>query len=156
MLADPNISGQGGNGGGYTEGVRVYNSLGFTIPKNTRTALTFDSEIYDTDGIHSIVSNTGRLTIQTAGKYLFGGCIGWNNISGGIRQVEIRINGTNVIAVSGQISVTADYVSQLVNTIWDCAIGDYAELTVFHTYTNALDINHIAYNSPVLWCARIG
>ena len=54
---------------GYTEGARVYNTGNLTITNATETALTYNSEHFDTDTIHDTGSNTSRLTCKTAGKY---------------------------------------------------------------------------------------
>lgn len=53
---------------------KVHNSAVQSIPNAVATNLTFDTEIYDTDAFHSIVSNTDRYTIPSgkAGKYRMG------------------------------------------------------------------------------------
>ena len=51
-------------------GARVHNSANISVSDSTWTSMTFDSERYDTDSIHSTASNTSRLTCVTAGKYL--------------------------------------------------------------------------------------
>lgn len=50
-------------GGGSYRGAAAYNTAAQSIPASTNTVLTFDSEIYDTDSIHSTSSNTGRMTV---------------------------------------------------------------------------------------------
>lgn len=87
---------------------RVYNSVGITIGSATTwTTLTFDSEGaaggYDTDGAHSTVTNTGRLTVPTggAGIYLIGANLSEDTsvYSVGHRsQFRILLNGVTVIA----------------------------------------------------------
>lgn len=46
-------------------GCRVYKSSGQTVGAGNTDAITFDSEIFDTDGLHSTSSNTSRITIPT-------------------------------------------------------------------------------------------
>src|SRR4051794_16526480 len=48
----------------------VYNDAAQSIPDGALTALTFNTEHFDTDSIHSTSSNTSRLTCQTAGIYV--------------------------------------------------------------------------------------
>lgn len=48
--------------------VRVYNSASIN-PYTSGNAITWNSESYDTDGMHSTSTNTGRITIQTDGIY---------------------------------------------------------------------------------------
>jgi hypothetical protein len=52
-------------------GAHVYNnSSTTTLNHGTETAITFDSEIYDTGTYHDTSSNTERLTTAVAGLYL--------------------------------------------------------------------------------------
>ena len=51
-------------------GARVYNDANISIPDNTETAVTFNTEEWDTDTIHDPSTNPERLTAKTAGKYL--------------------------------------------------------------------------------------
>ena len=55
--------------------------------------------------MHSTVSNTGRITATTAGKYLIGGHIEFAANATGLRELYIRLNGTtinvNAIAAAG-------------------------------------------------------
>lgn len=48
----------------------AYRSTNQSLANDTNTIITLDSERYDTDGMHSTVTNTERLTFQTAGLYL--------------------------------------------------------------------------------------
>ena len=54
------------------DSVRVTNSLAISISNNTITLLTFDTEDYDTNSMHSTATNPGRLTCKTAGKFHIG------------------------------------------------------------------------------------
>lgn len=48
---------------------RVYKSAHQSINSGTPTAITFDSEVLDTDTLHDTVTNNSRLTASIAGKY---------------------------------------------------------------------------------------
>ena len=73
-------------------GARAFNSGALTIATGVNTALTFDSERYDTDAIHDLVVNPGRLTCKTAGKYAFWGYVDWvANAGGSYRQAFIQL-----------------------------------------------------------------
>lgn len=50
-------------GGGFQGGCLAYMSAGQSILNATPTKLLWDTEVYDTAGIHSIVSNTGDFVI---------------------------------------------------------------------------------------------
>jgi hypothetical protein len=49
---------------------RVFNNANLPVVNNTNTALTFNSERYDTDSMHSTSSATERITFNTAGLYI--------------------------------------------------------------------------------------
>jgi hypothetical protein len=51
-------------------GARVYHNETQTVPNNSETYPSFNSERWDTDTIHDTVTNNERLTCKTAGKYL--------------------------------------------------------------------------------------
>jgi len=51
--------------GGAFRGAYVYQSAGQVIPSITSTAIAFDTELYDTDGIHDNITNNSRLTVPS-------------------------------------------------------------------------------------------
>ena len=120
-------------------GCRLFKSTGQTIADSTNTALTFDSETYDTNTYHDNSTNTSRITIPSgkAGYYLFvcKWSIGEN--ATGYRQVELRKNGSAVDRTSirgtssGQNFVT-------LSTVQSSAISDYFEFFVFQTSADNL------------------
>lgn len=130
---------------------RVFNSAVIGVANTTVVALTFDSERYDSDALHSTSSNTGRLTAPIAGKYHIGTSVAWSSAAGGMRLVSIRINGTTEIAtqfsLAGLQSVSADY---------ELAAGDYAEVIVYQDAGGPIDIDVQANRSPEFWMHRIG
>ena len=72
----------------YNVGARVYNSTDFTHNSTGNwVAVTFDTERFDTDTIHSTSTNTSRLTINTGGKYLIGGAVTFTANATGQRQL---------------------------------------------------------------------
>jgi hypothetical protein len=130
-------------------GVRVYNSSDISIGTTSDTALTFNSERWDTDNIHDTVSNTGRLTCKTAGKYMIVGGIDFALNSSGIRQIFIRLNGTTDIGRGGDASTSANtnYRKQ-VTSIYELSVDDYVELIVYQNSGGDLDILSVGNRSP--------
>lgn len=47
----------------------VYDGTGITMTNATATLVTWNSEVYDNDTMHSTSSNTSRVTFTTAGLY---------------------------------------------------------------------------------------
>ena len=123
-------------------GCRVYHSVGYTIPKDVATVHPFDSERYDTDGMHSNVTNNSRITFTTAGKYSLIAVINFagaaNNV--GDRTIRFRKNGTDTIAI---VSVPAlgglnfDHEIHLA-TVDEFAANDYVEVLL--TQGEAFDL----------------
>ena len=108
---------------------RVHNSAAITISNNTLTVLTFDSERYDTDTIHSTSSNTSRLTAKTAGKYIITGNVRWDDNGTGRRLLSILVNGSTTIA-RGETAILSAETSQNISTHYDLAVDDFVELEV--------------------------
>ena len=139
---------------GYTEGARVYNNAHLSINHAAYTALTFNSEVYDTDGIHDTGSNPGRLTCQTAGKYLIVVTIKFATDAQGYRWVYCPLNGVGGIA---QTTTLATGEGEKLNgtVIYDLVVGDYVTVYVHHTAGNALNVEYEANFSPYFMMQRI-
>lgn len=115
---------------------RVTNTAAQTIVNNTRTALTFDTETVDVGGMHSTSSNTSRLTVPSGGQglYVIGGACEFVANATGIRDIELRINGSVYFAGS-QIASAGASATTLMNVtgVYPLVDGDYVELTVVQT-----------------------
>jgi hypothetical protein len=134
-------------------GARAYNSANISIPDTTVTALTFDSERWDTDSIHSTSSNTGRLTCTIAGKYLIIANIRFATNSTGTRAVNLRLNGSNIAGVTQAGATGSNICLMHVSTIYDLAVGDYVEVTVQQTSGGNLNVEASSPISPefMMW-----
>jgi hypothetical protein len=141
--------------GGWDKAVRAYNSADISIANATLTALTFDSERYDTDSMHSTVSNTGRITFTTAGVYnlTFNGVFASN--ATGYRVASFRLNGTTYIGYFSQMAVSGDSTYLNVTTQYKFAAGDYIEVVVYQTSGGALNIQVAANYSPEVSAAKV-
>ena len=113
-------------------GCSLFNSATQSIPTSTNTLLTFDSERADSDGFHSIATNTGRITIPTgkAGKYLFGFMIDTSNVTTGTNGINVYKNGT-YIDISGRVVPANIQPVSSGNFILDLAVADYIELKMY-------------------------
>lgn len=109
-------------------------SVAQAISTNTLTLLTADTEFYDTDAMHSTVSNTSRITCNTPGRYSVEACVNWQAINlddiplllnflvdgatgFNVSQIEALHSGSFTTAVSGVRSITL-------------AVGQYVEVRV--------------------------
>lgn len=123
-------------------GCAVYKSADQSISHNVSTAVTFDSEYFDTDAFHSTSSNTSRITIPSgkAGKYLITWVLGMQG-SGGIIELRMNKNGSLWDYICNQTN------SSLLNPrfsgalIMNLAVGDYLELFVYQSSGSAINCN---------------
>ena len=123
--------------GGSLVGCRVTNSAGVSIANATVTALTFNTETYDTDAFHSTSTNTDRITIPTgkAGYYLINYQINYGASATGFRNCGIRINGgTGIDAVAYIKGFSEEENSLPQTTVYYLNDADYVTL---HTYQNS-------------------
>jgi len=138
-----------GGGVGLDIGARVYNNADISIPNSVDTALTFNSERWDTDGLHSTVTNTSRLTCTRAGKYIITGCIEFAANATGSRGAFIMLNGTTEINRANAVVSSASYPTRLIPTcIYNLAVGNYVELYVAQLSGGALNVVYTAQRSP--------
>jgi len=123
-------------------GCSLYDSNATTSISNaTNTAITFNSENFDTDGFHSTVTNTSRITIPSgkAGKYLVVGQIFIQNGGSGTRRLDVFKNGTTFARTQNFPDASEQGYVNLSVTM-DLAVGDYIELYVFQNNGSSLNI----------------
>lgn len=106
------------------------------------TTLTLDSEMIDTDGMHSTVTNTSRITFQTAGYYRIWGATTWTTNATGQRGGLIKANGTTVVELTyTMIAASPTFFTSvpLTQTITSFDVGDYIELQGYQASGGALN-----------------
>ena len=132
--------------------VRVTKSGNQSINSATATAVTWDTEDYDTDTLHDTSSNTSRLTAAIAGKYIVFGVAQWASDAGGglTKMVGFYFykNGSllnlgnfipNGTGVNGTICTGAIVVS--------LAASDYMEMFAYQESGGALNFLGGSVNS---------
>jgi hypothetical protein len=136
---------------------RVTNSANISLTNNTVTALTFDTERWDTGNFHSTSSNTSRFTAPTAGLYEIGGCVRFAANATGQRNIRIRLNGTSDLAFVNIPTSSATAVTILtVSTLYQLSATDYVELVALQNSGGALNAELSADYSPEFWIVRLG
>lgn len=109
-------------------GVAAYNSADLTISTSGEGNMTMDSNLFDTDGFHSISSNTQRFTVPTGlgGKYLVGVHARVN--SNADLYVIGRKNGSTIVVFSAQqFNSTNAFGIASDSALVDLSAGDYIE-----------------------------
>ena len=131
---NPVVSATGGGGGGSYVGCKAYNDGQQVISSATVTAVTFNSESWDTDGIHSTSSNTSRFTVPTGldGRWRFRWHMHVQSSSGTIVGFMRKNGGDDSTALIGSgAKVTGNTLSGITFTgegLEDLDAGDYVEL----------------------------
>lgn len=135
----------------------VSNSTAIAIANNTITAVTYDTEAFDTDGFHSTLSDTSRLTAPYTGYYLVGTNLLWTAAAGGRRYVRLRLNGSTIVA-GIEIGSAADATgvpTQAVSHVLAMNANDYIETVVLQGSGGDLNIN-VAVFTPRMWIVKVG
>jgi hypothetical protein len=135
----------------------VYNDANIDPTPATWVTLTFNSERFDTDAMHSVLANTSRLTVPTGGGGLY--IIGANvRFATGIDAnadspcgVRLLLNGATVIGETFVVSYRATtYDLHLqVDALYALVATDYVEVQAF-TEQN-IDVVAAAAYSPEFW-----
>ena len=139
-----------------TPSARVYNNAAISINNDTATALTFNSERWDTDEIHSTVTDTGRLTCKTAGIYTLNGHVAFAGNSTGNRYILIQLNGSTNLAIHRHAPGTSGESRMSISTVYSLAVNDYVELLVWQNSGGALNVVTAPNYSPEFGMTYLG
>ena len=142
--------------------VQCTNSTGIVLPTSgTYTLLTWDTETFDTDGMHSTSSNTSRLTATTAGYYKVTFIVAFPANTTGQRTLMLRKNaagssggGTLILPYIMGSGIAQTWTFQWNGTI-PLAAGDYLEgfAVQFSGATMTLPANSYSMFEAV-WCGQ--
>jgi hypothetical protein len=138
--------------------VRAYNSAAITVPSATPTILTFDSERRDDGGLHSMASNTSRLTAPVAGWYSIFATLTFQFNATGFRAANIKLNGTTII--SGlefpAISTSTEGTLLAPATLYYLNANDYVEISCYQDSGVSLNVSVLANYSPEFGMIKVG
>lgn len=126
---------------------QVTRSATLSVSDNVESAVvTFDTEDFDTDTIHSLVSNTSRLTVPIGGKWMVIANVAWATMStsAGRSSVYIYKNGVKIGPGYAQDNIR-NAVSQTEPTnnlqiVLSLAANDYIEMTVYQNSGAAVNM----------------
>lgn len=129
-------------GGGSAIAVRVTSS-GTLVPSATATALSWVTEVYDTNNMFDPTAPT-RLTVQKAGRYRIYGTICYDISTAGERAIAFRLNGNNATYAGGERGVEdglgAATTCVSASTTVLLAAGDYVECIAYQVSTGSLAV----------------
>jgi hypothetical protein len=113
-------------------GCSVYKSGTQSLANDTVVVVTWDSEYYDTDAIHSTASNTSRFTVPTGlgGKWQIICSLSFAAATAGsYRSLRLRKNGTDINFFDGAPAGSTSQTSISYSNILDLVATDYIEVT---------------------------
>jgi hypothetical protein len=115
-------------------GCRLTKSADQAIGSNALTAISFNTETFDTDGFHDNATNNTRITIPTgkSGKYSVIARFSWDTTTTTYKYWRIRKNQTNILNFGVADGTALEYVQ--IADILDLTAGDYIE---FECYQNS-------------------
>jgi hypothetical protein len=134
-------------------GVSVYKSGDQTISNATDTAITFDSEFFDTDALHSTSTNTSRLTVPTGkgGKYLICGTVGFAPNATGSRGIRVYKNGSVISYATVLQTVTVASNGSFVpfSIVTQLSAADYIEIFAYQSSGISLSVTGTSSQTSV-------
>lgn len=105
------------------------------------TAITFDTEDWDTDGGHSTSVNTSRYTAQTAGKFQ-GHCqLEFQSSATGARLAGFRVNGGSIYWTAEIPAVNGNTTIVMSTGFLSLAVNDYVEVVGLQNSGGTLTVN---------------
>lgn len=124
--------------------VRVTRTAGQSIPNSTTTAMVWDVETWDTDAMHSTVSNTSRLTCAVAGRYRVSATSTVVANATGVRGLTLWKNGAFYSYVRAA-NAGADIPNLVLTDLVSLVVGDYVEIAAFQNSGGALTFGTDGY-----------
>lgn len=135
---------------------RVYNDAAISVADGgSGTALTFNTERTDSEGMHSTSSDSGRITAAVKGMYIIGGSVAFASNATGNRHLAIMLNGTTLIAVQGQTPEASARTNVSVVTMYPLEATHYVELVAYQNSGGALNVDVLSAYSPEFWAVRL-
>jgi len=139
-------------GDSFQAGCKVYRTSAQSIPNIITTAVAWDSEDWDPNGMHTGSGST--VTPGVAGKYLVTANFEWAANSLGYRYAQLKQSST-VVAVERESPLVTAVTNMTLTTIMDLSASDTVELDVFQNSGGALNIGGTTKDQASLTLQRI-
>lgn len=143
----------------------VTNSAPLSLANATWTLITWDTETFDPSGLHSTVTNKGRINVPVTGKYFAVFQVAFNASGAGDRFVSIEKNGNGVESGAGatrlgvmQPGAPSATFQGFFPLIWfgSLTAGDYIEAFAYQSSGGALNFAHGALWEPYFALIYVG
>lgn len=141
-----------------TPAVKASKTAAQSLTSGAQTIVAFPLEIFDTHGMHDLVTNNSRLTCVVPGLYSFGSSVEFAVNATGLRVLEIIlfVPGSSVQAT--QTTVGGAVLNQWVTVsgIVRLDVGNYLEAYATQFSGGALNISPGSGTPNVFWAYRVG
>lgn len=130
-----------------------------SIPNTTSTPVAIDVEDVDTDGGHSISTNTSRYTPATAGRFQLSGGISYAANATGARIAELWKNGAPINGSSAIYTWLAGITTRCPTrtmTAYANGASDYFELYAYQSSGGALSTSIIPSEQSTFSVRMVG
>ena len=129
---------------GEAIGVKAYNSAVQSISDSTNTALTFNTEEWDTDGYHSTSSNTSRFTVPAGlgGEYVINASTYANFTVSSYCYLSLHIDGSGTAQYRSEKGTAASPAMMFLSQRLHLDAGQYVEVYLVHTNGSAQNVGH--------------
>lgn len=131
--------------------VSVSRSTTQTIPLNTATFISFDTSLYDVEGIWGSTGAPTLFTIRTAGIYLLTCRAIWQLDASSFRKMTINKNGVAIVLDQQSAGGDGDVTSRISEPA-SLSAGDVLAVFVQHNIASAgtLTISSAAFTATLL------
>jgi hypothetical protein len=147
-------------GSSSAKAVGLYKSGSQSTSNATFTAITFDSEDYDTSSFHSTSSNTSRVTIPTGlgGYYQINSGARWSDNTTGVRVVAIYKNGSLWARYTSTAGIGTGSINLFMPIIMNLAAADYIEVFAYQNSGGSLNVtgNDVEVRATTFTVAYLG
>ena len=117
-------------------GASVYQSSAHSVSASTWTTVQMDAEYFDDESYHDNATNNTRLTVPSAGLYLFGG--GARVVNTTARSItRLTVNGTAIAPQAENHG--SGYLGDVVVALQMLSASDYVEVQMYHNSSGARD-----------------
>lgn len=145
----------GGGGSGTISGAKVFRSTTQSIPNTTVTAISFDTELYDTDNYWTVGSPT-IFTIPATGTYLISACIAFTAGSAVQGSLLMEVNGAATSARNSHNMMTGgNQTFYNVSTIISATAGDTVTVNAFQATGGNLNTDSVSGSVPIMAIERL-
>ena len=135
---------------------RIWNNAAQGFNPSSANPVSFNVNRWDTDNMHSTVTNPSRITINTPGKYACGGEVSFASTITGYRLLWIQHNGSTIIVNDWRdAAITGVQTRITLSTPYQFSSGDYIELYIQHSAASTLAVESVADYTPIFWAYMI-